>query len=62
MDATLKSGVHPMFVIETDYELALMEAELSWIDRLVADIEEGPFAERSGERTIWSVKFEENDE
>src|SRR5215831_12354318 len=38
-DATVASGVHPVFLIEDDYRIALLEAEASFITTLVAKIE-----------------------
>lgn len=40
-DAAAASGVHPVFLIEDDYRIALLEAEASFITTLVGKIE-GP--------------------
>jgi DNA-binding PadR family transcriptional regulator len=58
MDATLQMGIHRLFVIETDYELALLEEENKWLDRLIRDIEDGPLTERTDDQRNWSIKFE----
>lgn len=59
LDATLQIGIDRLFVIETDYELTLLEAERKWLDLLIRDIEDGPLAVRRGEQWSWSVKQEE---
>jgi len=38
MAETLAAGVHPLFVVEEDYRLALLDAELSFIERFVGQI------------------------
>ncbi len=55
VDAALRNGVHRMFMIETDYELTLLESELKWLDQLIGEIEEGPFAKREGEQWTWAI-------
>jgi DNA-binding PadR family transcriptional regulator len=55
LDSTLQMGIHRLFVIETDYDLALLEAELNWLNRLILNIEDGPLTERKGEQWKWSV-------
>jgi DNA-binding PadR family transcriptional regulator len=37
MDSTLQMGIDRLFVIETEYDLALLEAELKWLNRLIWD-------------------------
>ncbi len=59
MVATLKMGIDRLFVIETDYELALLEAERRWLDQLIRDIEDGPLTVRQGDKWNWSVRFQE---
>jgi DNA-binding PadR family transcriptional regulator len=46
----LQSGLPPLFLIELDYELALMEAERRFVQELVARIEKAP----SDLAPIWS--------
>ncbi|MFB9273516.1 PadR family transcriptional regulator [Cohnella cellulosilytica] len=58
MDATVQAGISHLFVVETDYELALLEAELKWLERLIQNIESGPYTERTGEQWRWAVRFE----
>lgn len=62
IEAALHKGVQRMFLIETDYELALLEAEMKWITQLIRDIEEGDFTERKGDRWEWSLRYEEQPE
>lgn len=38
IERTLSSGVHPMFQIEEDYRLALLEAESAFVERLIERI------------------------
>jgi DNA-binding PadR family transcriptional regulator len=54
LDSTLQMGIHRLFVIETDYELTLLEAELKWLKRLIRDIDDGPLTARKGEQWNWS--------
>ncbi|WP_372630244.1 PadR family transcriptional regulator [Cohnella sp.] len=55
MEATLKMGIKRLFVIETEYELVLLEGEKSWLDRLIMEIEDGTLTERSGEQFVWKL-------
>jgi len=38
MEGTLAAGLHPLFQVDEDYRLALMDAELGFIDGLIAKI------------------------
>src|SRR5690606_4725836 len=38
VDATLAKGVHPLFLVEEDYRLAMIEAEIAFIERLTRRI------------------------
>lgn len=40
VDATLDAGVHPLFQVEEDYRLALLDAELSFVEQLLDRITE----------------------
>jgi DNA-binding PadR family transcriptional regulator len=40
-DATVATGVHPVFLIEDDYRIALLEAEASFITAFIGKIEGG---------------------
>lgn len=55
MDAALRTGVHRMFMIETDYELALLEIEAKWLDQLIGEIEEGSYTVKEGEQRRWAI-------
>jgi DNA-binding PadR family transcriptional regulator len=39
-DATVATGVHPVFLIEDDYRIALLEAEAAFITALIGKIDE----------------------
>jgi DNA-binding PadR family transcriptional regulator len=41
MDAVMEGGVARLFLVETEHELILREAELAWVRELVREIEEG---------------------
>jgi DNA-binding PadR family transcriptional regulator len=41
MDAVMESGVARLFLVESEHELVLREAELEWVRRLVREIEDG---------------------
>lgn len=55
IDATLAQGVHPLFLVEEDYRLALLDAEVGFVERFIdqiTDPETGwgrPWAELRGE-------------
>ena len=38
IDGTLAAGVHPLFLVEEDYRLALLEAESSFVERFIERI------------------------
>jgi DNA-binding PadR family transcriptional regulator len=38
VDATLAAGVHPLFLVEEEYRLALLDAESSFVDRFIERI------------------------
>jgi DNA-binding PadR family transcriptional regulator len=38
VDETLAAGVHPLFLVEEEYRLALTDAELAFVERLVEQI------------------------
>lgn len=38
IDTTLASGVHPLFLVEEDYRLALLDAEASFVERFIERI------------------------
>lgn len=59
METTLSGGVDRLFVIETEYSLALLEAERTWVDRLIRDIEAGDLTERTEDGWHWAVRFTE---
>jgi DNA-binding PadR family transcriptional regulator len=44
VDGVLRSGLPPLFLIESEYELALMEAERDFVRQLVARIAKDPAA------------------
>jgi DNA-binding PadR family transcriptional regulator len=40
VDETLAGGVHPLFLIEEEYRLALLDAEIAFVERFIARITE----------------------
>jgi DNA-binding PadR family transcriptional regulator len=38
VDETLAAGVHPLFLIEEEYRLALLDAEIAFVERFIARI------------------------
>ncbi len=40
MEAVMESGVARLFLVESEHELVLREAELEWVRRLVREIED----------------------
>ena len=53
IDTTLAAGVHPLFLVEEEYRLALLEAESSFVERFIQRINDPswgrPWAEFHGE-------------
>jgi len=49
-DTTLTAGVHPLFLVEEDYRLALLDAESAFITRFIEQIENPA----TGWRRMWS--------
>ncbi len=41
LDITMREGVPRLFLVESEHELVLKEAELSWVRELVREIEDG---------------------
>jgi DNA-binding PadR family transcriptional regulator len=52
LDKTLAAGVHPLFLVEEEYRLALLDAERSFVERFIERISDpgwsGPWAEFHG--------------
>lgn len=38
IDETVAAGVHPLFLVEEDYRLALLDAEIAFVERFIARI------------------------
>lgn len=38
IDETVAGGVHPLFLVEEDYRLALLDAEIAFVERFIARI------------------------
>jgi DNA-binding PadR family transcriptional regulator len=51
IDRTLATGVHPLFLVEEDYRLALLDAESGFVERLIQRI--------TDPATGWSARWEE---
>jgi DNA-binding PadR family transcriptional regulator len=47
--STGEQGVHPLFLIEEDYRIALLDAEIAFVDRFVGQIEDPG----TGWRALW---------
>ncbi len=58
MEQTLQMGISRLFVIESDYEGALLEAEMKWLERLIRDIEAGPYTVRTSDGWQWAIEAE----
>ncbi|SHE49933.1 DNA-binding transcriptional regulator, PadR family [Seinonella peptonophila] len=54
IDITQQSGVSRLFIIETEYELALLEAEKIWLEQIIRDISEGLLTIRKSDEWKWS--------
>jgi DNA-binding PadR family transcriptional regulator len=59
MEAALTMGIDRLFIIESEYSLALLEAEQNWLGQLKKDIEEEVISERKEDRIVWSVKYKQ---
>jgi len=54
LDAVIEDGLPRLFVVETEHELALREAELRWVRGLVGEIEDGTLGGMSEWRSFHS--------
>ena len=54
LDAVIEDGLPRLFVVETEHELALREAELRWVRELVGEIEAGTLGGMSEWRSFHS--------
>ncbi|MFC5652613.1 helix-turn-helix transcriptional regulator [Paenibacillus solisilvae] len=59
MESALTMGIDRLFVIEQDYSLTLLEAELNWLERLINDIENEILTERKDGQLVWAVHYKE---
>jgi DNA-binding PadR family transcriptional regulator len=50
IDSTLNQGVHPLFLVEEDYRLALLDAEFSFVERFIERINNP----KTGWRRLWA--------
>ena len=57
VDATLAGGVHPLFLVEEDYRLALLDAETAFVEQLVERITDP----RAGWAPQWAQFHERQD-
>ncbi|TFE23743.1 PadR family transcriptional regulator [Cohnella luojiensis] len=57
LEATLAMGIDRVFVIETEYSLALLDTERSWLERLIKDIEDEVVTEWRGDQLVWTVNY-----
>lgn len=58
METTRSMGVDRLFVIEQEYSLALLEAELNWVHAFINDIENGVITEKKDGEWNWILSFE----
>jgi DNA-binding PadR family transcriptional regulator len=54
LDAVMEDGLLRLFLVETEHELALREAELRWVRGLVSEIEDGTLGGMSEWRSFHS--------
>ena len=57
VDSTIESGVHPLFLVEEDYRLALLDAETAFVEQLVERITDP----RAGWAPQWAQFHERQD-
>ena len=50
VDATIADGVHPLFLVEEEYRIALLEAEAAFVERFAAQITDP----ETGWGTMWA--------
>jgi DNA-binding PadR family transcriptional regulator len=53
VDTTLAQGVHPLFLVEEEYRLALLEAESTFVARFIESITDP----ETGWRRLWAESF-----
>ncbi|WP_164491701.1 PadR family transcriptional regulator [Staphylospora marina] len=54
----LDQGVDRLFLIEEEYAIQLLEAELEWIRRLIRQIEDGTLTRLSDGHRTWKITME----
>lgn len=55
--ASASKMVDPLFLIEDEYTLILLESELAWLRQLIQAISDGTFTESVGDRTVWKITY-----
>jgi DNA-binding PadR family transcriptional regulator len=55
LDPLLKNGLERLYLIEIEYELAMMRAELDWVRSFMADIEKGELATEAAGSLRWKA-------
>jgi hypothetical protein len=56
VEATLAQGVHPLFLVEEEYRLALLEAEVGFVERFIGRIADPA----TGWRALWAEAHADN--
>lgn len=55
MDANLQHRLDQLFLIEDEYALALLEAELAWVQKLIREIQDGTLTETADGQLRWKI-------
>lgn len=55
LDPLLKNGLERLYLVEIEYELAMMRAELDWVRGLMSDIERGELATETAGGLKWKA-------
>lgn len=56
IDEAIAAGLDRVFQIESEYSLALLEAEYRWLQQLIGEIQAGPLTVTKDGHLAWNIK------
>lgn len=56
IEESLAAGLDRVFQIESEYSLALLEAEYRWLQQLIGEIQAGPLTVTKDGHLVWNIK------
>jgi DNA-binding PadR family transcriptional regulator len=57
LETTLEQGLPRIFLVEEEYGLALLEADVAWVRQFIREIEDGTLTETNDEARTWRVNL-----